>query len=445
MRSRMPKELHPICGRPLLHHVIRAVSAANPDQIIVVLSPAKAALQHSLPDGCEVAWQNEALGTGHAAAQALPLLRSSIRHVAILFGDHPLLTSEATTELIETGRNSGALVTLLTTRLANPGAYGRLVYQDSRIIGVVEAKEDDREYSGPVEINSGISCYDSDWLERNLPAVPRSAVGEYYLTSLVAVAANEKSVERPVVSVLAANEAAFGVNDRVELAQAERLMRQRINERLMRSGVTIVDPATTFIDDTVEIDQDVRVEPFTFISGASHIGESTVIGPNANVSDSIIGRECVLVASTLESSVIGDRVHVGPYAHFRPGTKIEADAHVGNYVEMKNSTIGSGTHVGHFSYVGDATIGRNVNIAAGTITANYDGVNKHQTTIDDDAFIGCDTILRAPVTVGRAGRTGAGAVVTRDVAPESTVVGMPARPIASRRGRERPQQEEKPE
>jgi bifunctional UDP-N-acetylglucosamine pyrophosphorylase/glucosamine-1-phosphate N-acetyltransferase len=200
----------------------------------------------------------------------------------------------------------------------------------------------------------------------------------------------------------------------------------------MRSGVTIVDPASTFIDASVTIGQDARIEPFTLLSGSTSIGERSTIGPSAIIRDSSIGHESVVVASTLESAAIGDRVHVGPYAHFRSGTLIESDVHVGNYVETKNASIGSGTHVGHFSYLGDTEIGRRVNIAAGTITANYDGQTKHRTVIEDDAFIGCDTILRAPVTVGASGRTGAGSVVTHDVAPGETVVGVPARPLARR-------------
>ncbi len=434
MRSRTPKELHPVCGRSMLEHVIRAASAASPSQIIVVLSPAKAAIADSLPENCVVAWQTEPLGTGHAAAQALPLIDDAVNRVAILFGDHPLLTGEAVCGLVDSSRRSGSLITLLTAVLPEPGAYGRLVYDDEHIVGIVEAKEDKRQYSGSVEINSGISCYDREWLQHRLSDVPRSSVGEYYLTSLVEMAAREGSSQGAVTSVVQSAETAYGVNDRVELAIAEHLMRVRINTRFMRAGVTIVDPASTFIDDTVTIEQDVRIEPFTIICGTSAIGEETVIGPHASIYDTRIGRGCVVDASTLESAEVEDRVHVGPYSHFRAGTRIQSGAHVGNFVEVKNSTIGEASHAGHFSYVGDATVGKNVNIGAGTITANYDGVTKHETIIEDDAFIGSDTILRAPVTVGKGARTGAGSVVTRDVSPGSTVVGLPARPIASKRG-----------
>jgi bifunctional UDP-N-acetylglucosamine pyrophosphorylase/glucosamine-1-phosphate N-acetyltransferase len=442
MRSKTPKELHPIAGRPMLHYVLDAAQSICPDQVIVVLSPAKAALAGSLPNGCEVAWQLDPLGTGHAATQALALLKPEVTHVAILFGDHPLLTADAVAGLVERASNSGSLVTLLTAVLEDPGAYGRLRHHDGRILGVVEAKEDTQVHTEPVEINSGISCYDRTWLEQTLPNVARSSLGEYYLTSLVELAASSDWSEQPVVSLVTSPDVAYGVNDRVDLANAERLMRRRINERLMRSGVSIVDPGSTFIDDGVHIERDTRIEPFTIIKGETQIGEGSVIGPHATIDGSSVGRTCAIVASTLESSVVGDRVHVGPYSHFRFGTRVDSDVHIGNYVEIKNSHVSSGTHIGHFSYVGDAEIGRNVNIAAGTITANYDGVDKHRTIIEDNAFIGCDTILRAPVTVGNAGRTGAGSVVTRNVPPGATVVGMPARPIASKAGPEWHKREE---
>lgn len=432
MRSRTPKELQLLAGRRLIDYVLRAVRSAHPAQIIIVLSPAKAQIADSLPEGCEVAWQHEQLGTGHALAQALPLLRPEISQVAVFFGDHPLLSGDVAGQLIDASATSGALVTLLTTVLPDPGAYGRLCWDGERITGVVEAKEDSTVYTAPVEVNSGISCYQRDWLERELPGIPKSAVGEYYLTTLVERAAEKRSLARPVISVVAPLEVAFGVNDRVELAAAEEVLRRRINERLMRSGVAIVDPKSTFIDDTVEIGQDTRIEPFTTISGRTVIGEDCRIGPQAIIRDSQIGNEVAITASMIESTEIGERVDVGPYAHLRPGARIGNGAHIGNYAEIKNSAIGPGTHVGHFSYIGDANVGDQVNIGAGTITCNYDGDKKHRTIIGSGAFIGSDTMLVAPVEVGSGARTGAGSVVTRDVAPEETVVGIPARPVTKR-------------
>ncbi len=432
MRSRTPKELQPLAGRRLIDYVLRAVRSAHPAQIIIVLSPAKAQMADSLPEGCDVAWQHEPLGTGHALAQAMPRLRPDIDQVAVFFGDHPLLSADVASQLIDASARSRALVTLLTTVLPDPGAYGRLRWDGERITGVVEAKEDSTVYTSPVEVNSGISCYQRDWLERELPGIPRSAVGEYYLTTLVERAAYEQSPARPVISVVAPPEVAFGVNDRVELAAAEEVLRRRINERLMRSGVAIVDPKSTFIDDTVEIGQDTRIEPFTTISGRTVIGEDCRIGPQAILRESQIGNRVAITASVIESAVVGEGVNIGPYAHLRPGARIGDGTHIGNYAEIKNSTLGARTHVGHFSYIGDSDVGGQVNIGAGTVTCNYDGDKKHRTVIGAGAFIGSDTMLVAPVEVGSGARTGAGSVVTRDVAPDETVVGIPARPITKR-------------
>lgn len=443
MRSKIAKELQPVAGRPMLSYVLGAAGSINPRQIIVVLSPPKAPIVETLPPHVQVAWQDEPLGTGHATAQALPLLEPSIKRVAVLFGDHPLLTAEAVRQLIQASHEADALVTLLTAVLPDPGAYGRVWREGGRITGIVEAKEDPTTYSAPVEIYSGISCYQRDWLEATLPLVPRSAVGEYYLTTLVERASRESRRSEPVATVVAEAETAYGINDRVELAVAERIVRARINERLMRSGVTIVDPGSVFIDADVEIGPDSRIEPFTTIEGQSVIGSGCRIGPQSIIRDSHIGNDCEVVASMLEGASVGDRVHIGPYSHFRSGADVASDAHIGNYVEIKNSTVGEETHIGHFSYVGDSQLGRRVNIGAGTITANYDGKDKHQTIIGDDAFIGSDTILRAPVEVGEGSRTGAGSVVTKDVAPGATVVGIPARPIGSgRRRRTGPSEQE---
>jgi bifunctional UDP-N-acetylglucosamine pyrophosphorylase / glucosamine-1-phosphate N-acetyltransferase len=427
MVSRTPKELQPILGRPMLDYVLRAADVPEVSQRILVLSPAKNAIAEQVPDDVQVAWQHEQLGTGHATACALDHLNDEITHVAVLFGDHPLLERSAISSLVETSTEAGGLITLLTTIVDDPAAYGRVRRSAGQIIGIVEAKDDPLTYDGPVEIYSGISCYERDWMESHLSDIPRSAGGEYYLTSLVEMAARDGSMSVPVIAVQADPSVAYGVNDRVDLARAEEILKYRILERLMRAGVTIADPASTFIDDSVTIGMDSRVEPFTIIRGETVIGEGSVVGPHSVIRDSRMGEACEIVSSHLESASIGNRVHVGPYAHLRLGAFLADDVHVGNYAEIKESSIGRLTRVGHFSYIGDAEIGEDVNIGAGTVTCNYDGTSKHRTIIGDRAFIGSDSMLIAPVEVGEGSTTGAGSVVSRNVPAGETVVGVPAR------------------
>ena len=427
MKSRTPKELQPLSGKPMLDYVLRAADLPVVSQRIVVLSPAKAEIADSLPEGVAVAWQDEQLGTGHAAACAFDQLNDDITHVAVLFGDHPLLERSAIESLTETILDSGALITLLTTILDDPAAYGRVRRSAGQIVGIVEARDDSRKYDGPVEIYSGISCYERAWMERHLSQIPRAANGEYYLTSLVEMAAKDDSMSVAVVAVQTDPSVAYGVNDRVELARAEQILKKRILDRLMRGGVTIADPASTFIDDSVRIGMDSRIEPFTIIRGETTIGEGTTIGPKSVIADSVIGNDCQIDASHLEHASVGDRVHVGPFAHLRAGAELADDVHIGNFAEVKNSSLGRSSRVGHFSYLGDATIGEDVNIGAGTVTCNYDGRQKHRTIIGNHSFIGSDTMLVAPVSVGDRAITGAGSVVNRDVGSGETVVGVPAR------------------
>jgi bifunctional UDP-N-acetylglucosamine pyrophosphorylase/glucosamine-1-phosphate N-acetyltransferase len=280
-------------------------------------------------------------------------------------------------------------------------------------------------------VNAGAYCFDAGWLRATIGSVPASRSGEQYLTDLVgmAVAAGGSVV---VVSAPRA-ELTVGINDRSGLAAAERIMRGEIAERHMRNGVTIVDPASTFIDVGVEIAEDARIEPWSVLSGTTTIGPEAVIGPQAQVVDSAIGARTVVWASVVEGSMVAEDVQIGPYSHLRPGCEIGPRCRIGNFAELKKTRVGAGSQIHHFSYLGDAELGEGVNIGAGAITANFDGTTKHRTTIGDGAFIGVDTMLRAPVTIGPGARTGAGAVVTRDVPAGETVVGMPARRIGARR------------
>lgn len=336
-------------------------------------------------------------------------------------------------------RRAGAAVTVAACVHPDGGQLGRLARDArGRVARITEARDAVGEAPGPKEVNSGIHCFRRDWLVEHLPRLSRQANGEYYLTELVALAAAEAGAGAdapwPVAAVTVACEAALGVNDRVELAAAERVARRRIAERLMRAGVTILDPASTFIDDGVTIGRDTTIGPFTTIAGRTTIGEDCRIGPGARIRDSAIAAGCAVVDSTLEGAELGAGTDVGPYAHLRPGARIAGGVHIGNYVEVKNATIGAGTAVGHFSYLGDATIGERVNIGAGTVTTNYDGRRKHHTTIGDGAFIGSDTMLRAPVEVGAGAITGTGSVVTRDVPPGRKVMGVPARLVPQQTG-----------
>ena len=281
------------------------------------------------------------------------------------------------------------------------------------------------------EVNAGTYCFEASWLRVHVGRVPVSASGEHYLTDLVRIAVAEAEPVRIVEAPRP--ELAMGINDRVQLAAAERLLRAQIVEDHMRAGVTIVDPDSTFVDADVSIGQDARIEPWTVLAGSTVIGDEAVIGPGSQIRDSQIGARARVWGSWVEESEVGEDSHVGPMSHLRPGSVVGAGAEIGNYAEIKKSRLGARVRQHHFSYLGDAQVGDDVNIGAGSVTANFDGTEKHETVIGDGAFIGVDTMLRAPVTIGPGAKTGAGSVVTRDVAPGKTVVGVPARPIELRR------------
>ena len=437
MRSRLPKVLHPVAGRAMLDHVLAELSAAGIEQQVVVTGHGAEQVEAHLGDLAQSVRQQPQRGTADAVRAGLSKISGEVGQVVVAMADAPLVPAELFTALQRAQAEGGACIALLSARVADPTGYGRLVRgPDGSIQAIVEEKAADAATRDLDEVNAGTYCFDAGWLRANVAGVPASASGEHYLTDLVAVAvAQGRRVE---VVAAPRPELAMGINDRVDLAEAERLARIEIAKRHMRAGVTIVDPASTFIDAAVEIGEDARIEPWTILAGATLIGEGAVIGPQAQVYASRIGPGSQVWSSVVESSTVAEEVQIGPYSHIRPGCEIGPRCRIGNYAELKQARVGAGTQVHHFSYLGDAELGEGVNIGAGAVTANFDGVVKHRTTIGAGAFIGVDTMLRAPISIGPGARTGAGAVVTRDVPAGETVVGMPARRIGTRRRHPQP-------
>ncbi len=434
MRSRLPKVLHPLAGRTLIDHVLTALAGVTASPIVVVTGHGADEVEAALAGRTTTVRQEPQLGTADAVRVALPSVPANAAQLLVTMADVPLLPAELLTDLVADQAESGAAIVLLSARLADPTGYGRIVRgPDGTCRAIVEDAEADPATRALDEVNAGTYCFDTAWLRANLGRVPLSPKGEHYLTDLVGLAVDDGQLVRVVQAPQP--EMALGINDRVQLATAERLLRRRIAEGHMRSGVTIVDPDTTFIDASVEIGQDARIEPWTVLNGQTVIGDEAVVGPGTRISDSRIGARTRVLGSWIEGSEVGEDARIGPMSHLRPGSVVGQGSEIGNYAEIKQSRLGARVRQHHFSYLGDADVGDDVNIGAGTVTANFDGTTKHQTVIGDGAFIGVDTMLRAPVTVGAGAKTGAGSVVTRDVAPGKTVVGVPARPIELRRGR----------
>jgi bifunctional UDP-N-acetylglucosamine pyrophosphorylase/glucosamine-1-phosphate N-acetyltransferase len=432
MRSKIPKVLHPLCGRPMLAYVLDAWDATAsadgaPSPALVVYSPATSALVDVIGDRARFALQAEPRGTGDAVAAALAVLTDDVDEVMVLSGDVPLVTAEDLAAVLEQRRLDDAAVTLASVDAADPAQLGRVVRGEfGNVERIVEAKDADPEELATSEVNAGLYAFDARWLRRRIESLtPSAATGELYLTDLIRLAREDGRV---VSAVEFDDDGAFdGINDRTQLARAEWGMRVRINERHLRAGVTMRDPSTVYLDHAVELGVDVTVEPGVVIRGATRVGDGTTLGPGGTIVDSVIGRDCLVWSSVVERSTVEDGTTIGPFAHLRPGSHVGPGAEIGNFAEIKNSRLGRGVKQHHMSYLGDAVLGDGTNVGAGTITANWDGRTKHRTEVGERVFLGVDTMLVAPVTIGDDAKTGAGAVVTRDVPPRKLAVGVPAR------------------
>jgi bifunctional UDP-N-acetylglucosamine pyrophosphorylase / glucosamine-1-phosphate N-acetyltransferase len=429
MKSDLPKVLHPLCGRPMLWHVLEALKSAATERPVVIVGHGAEAVQNYLGDSAECVLQEPQLGTGHAAMQAEPLLKGKTDLVIVTYADMPLLRGETFRRLVETQRSNPGPMSMLTVVADDPRGFGRIVRKaDGTVEAIVEEYVATPEQQQIRELNVGAYCFSSDWLWEAIHRIEKNPrKGEYYLTDIVEIAVRENL---PVQAVIHDDFIeTIGINTRIHLSEAEAALRTRINREHMLNGVSMMDPASAYIEAGVKIGKDTLIMPNTFLHGRTEIGEGNVIGPNTIIRDSKIGHRCKVLASVLEGAVLEDEIDMGPFARLRKGAHLKSHVHMGNFGEVKDSTLGEGVKMGHFSYIGNATIGANTNIGAGTITANYDGEKKNPTEIGEDVFIGSDTMLVAPLKLGDGARTGAGAVVTKDVPEDTLVVGMPARAI----------------
>ena len=429
MKSKRPKMLHTLAGRSLIDRCIETAAQVTGAPPVVVVGHGAELVREAIGGRASFVLQAEQLGTGHAVLQA-EAAAGDAAQVVVTYGDMPLLTPETLRELVRLRERTNAAVAMLTLISDTPRGFGRVVRdaQGERVLAVIEEVCCTPEQLAIRELNAGAYCFDGAWLWPALRRIrPNPQKGEYFLTDLIALAVADGREVRAIATD--DHDECLGINTRLDLADAEVALRRRINSRHMLNGVTIADPATTYIDDQVEIGADTVILPNTHLVGQTRIGSDCQIGPNAYIIASTIGDRVRVMQSMIEESRVADDVHIGPFSHLRPGAQVGSHVHIGNFAEIKNSTLGSGSHMGHFSYLGDATVGEGVNLGAGTITCNFDGVKKNQTVIGDHAFIGSDTLLVAPVKVGDRARTGAGAVVTRDVPADTLAVGLPARVI----------------
>ena len=428
MRSKTPKILHRCAGKPLVLWPVDAAARAGARIVVVVSPDIEAAARQILPPGTAIALQREMKGTGDAVRAGLEATPGQDGEIVVLYGDTPTLGTETIDRLRALRSERGAAIAMLTAMVGTDNAYGRVVRGSSGDVErIVEARVATAAEKLLPESNLGAYVIDLRWLRSAVATLVPNSTGEVFFTDIVDVAIRQG---KPVAAFCTPDPTdGLGVNTRIELAAAEAVLRRRIREKLMLEGVTFRDPETTSVDESVRIAADAVIERGCVLEGSTSIGPDSRIGPYSILRDSTIGARCVVEASVLEGATLEDEARIGPFSHLRPGAYLEQGVQLGNFGEVKAARLRRGTKMHHFSYVGDADVGERVNIGAGTITMNFDGVNKHKTIIGNDAFIGSDSLLRAPITIGEGAVTGAGSVVTKDVAPGMLAVGVPARSI----------------
>lgn len=422
MKSSLYKVLHKVCGKAMVDHVVSTVETAAVEKIVAVVGHGADAVQDLLKDRCEYVLQEEQLGTGHAVKQAKSVLGDLEGVTVVICGDTPLITAETIAQAMAHHEQIGAKATILTAIAEDPTGYGRVVRDaNGHVMKNVEHKDATPQEQLITEINTGTYIFDNRLLFEALELVTNdNAQGEYYLPDVLEILKNQGHV---ISAYTMPMRDSLGVNDRVALAQAEKTMRQRINQTWMLNGVTLIDPDTTYIDADVKIGTDTIIEPGVYLKGHTIIGDNCFIGMNSELQDMVLESRVVVKSSYLEQSHVSRGCDVGPMAHLRPNSRLGERVHVGNFVEVKNATIGAETKMGHLTYIGDATLGERINVGCGTIVVNYDGKHKHHSTIGSDSFIGCNANIVSPVTIGEHVFVAAGSTITKDVPDQALAIG----------------------
>lgn len=415
MKSKLYKVLHPVCGKPMVEHIMNRVEETQPQEIITIVGHGADKVKEQLGERSQYALQAEQLGTGHAVLQAEPFLKGKQGTTLVISGDTPLLTAATLNNLFEYHQGKNASATILTANAADPTGYGRIIRDHVGIVEkIVEQKDASPEEARVTEINTGTYCFDNELLFDALSKLDTdNAQGEYYLTDIVEILKNEGKI---VAAYQTEDyDESLGVNDRVALAEANRIMRSRINHQHMVNGVSLIDPAGTYIDAGVTIGAETVIEPGVYLKGSTTIGENCLITAQSQIVDSTIESDVTIKTSVVEESIVKSGADVGPYAHLRPKAEIAEGAHIGNFVEIKNAQIGENTKVGHLTYVGDATLGKEINVGCGVVFVNYDGKNKFRTNVGDHSFIGSNANLIAPLEIAENTSIAAGSTITYDV------------------------------